>query len=269
MYFPRYQFICYNRRTGSEIYDYPTSRIDKEEIVKFIHARLPCVPIKVIRANSFEPEAKVYRMRTNDAQRQLVGAIVFKDHDIAEFREVKYFATSHQGSGYGRKLMDALKSDGVDARLFYIVLYASNTAVQFFQKQHFNDFPSQICGLSKTVVLSRIEQYQRSTLMACDLLELFPSSFKSLETSVKIGDRVLVSHGLRHARDEEAEVIGTNGPLKIKVTYPRWTADSDEWIVTGAKRLKLCKAAPVETADPVDESSEKSAFGLIKRIRII
>lgn len=206
-------------------------------------------------------------MRTNDVQRQLVGAVVFKDHEATEFREVKYFATSFQGSGFGKRLMDALKKDSVDERLFYIVLYASNTAVNFFEKQQFLDFPSQTCGLSKTVVLSRIEQYQRSTLMACDLLELFPSSFENLGTEIKVGDQVLVSHGLRHARDEPGEVIETKGRWKVKVTYPRWTSDSDEWIVSAAKRVKLVRENVV--VDPAKSPADKSAFSLIKRIRII
>ena len=229
--------------------------------MKFIHARLPCVPIKVIRANSFEPEAKVLRMRTNDAHQHLIGAVVFKDHDAVEFREVKYFATAYQGSGFGAKLMDELKRDCIKCSLFFMVLYASNTAVQFFAKQQFLNFPDQITGLSKTVVLSRVEQYQRSTLMACDLLELFPAQYKGIGRRLKSGDEVLVSHGSRHPRDEEAVVIETKGALKAKVRYPKWTPDTDEWIVTAAKRLKL--------KEPVEEPVLDTDSSRIKRIRII
>ena len=210
----------------------------------------------------------MYRMRSNDAQRQLIGAVVFKDHEAVEFREVKYFATAYQGSGYGKKLMDALKKDSVDTRMFYIVLYASNTAVTFFEKQFFHNFPANICGLSKTVVLTRIEQYQRSTLMACDLIDIFPASYPEPGTNVRVGDRVVVSHGLRHARNEEAEVIETKGPWKVKVSYPRWTSDSDEWIVISAKRLKLTNEES-RNNDHVQTPSEESVFGIIKRIRII
>lgn len=244
-----------------------------------MHARLPCVPIKVIRANSFEPEAKVFTMRTNDEHRNLIGAVVFKDHEQVEFREVKYFCTAYQGGGIGTRLMDALKTDTVGAKLFYIVLYASNTAVQFFEKQKFLNFPDNIVGLSKSVVLARIEQYQRSTLMACDLIDLFPDSFNHLADGLLLreGDTVLVSHGIRHARDEEGEIMEKKGKLKIKVHYPRWTSDSDEWIVVGSKRLKFLPP-PAESDDGDSRQSgkkddsdddEKGILSRIKRIRIL
>jgi len=243
--------------------------MDKEEIVKFTHARLPCVPIKVIRANSFEPDARVFRMRTNDTTHELIGAVVFKDHELVEFREVKYFATLYAGGGFGTKLMNALKRDAAAARLFYIVLYASNTAIQFFAKQQFLNFPDQICGLSKSVVLSRVEQYQRSTLMACDLIDLYPGDWKGSCKKMKVGDTVLVSHGMRHARDEEGVVLETKGVMKVKVRFPKWTIDTDEWIVTGAKRIKL-KPGENDVSDSSTESAPATdVISRIKRIRII
>jgi len=239
-----------------------------EEIVKFIHARLPCVPIKVVRANSLDPQAKVYRMRTNDANKTLVGAVVFKDHEAAEFREVKYFATAYQGGGFGSRLMNSLKLDAVSLKLFYIVLYASNTAVQFFEKQQYLKFPEQIVGLSRSVVLSRVEQYQRSTLMACDLLDLFPGHYKGVSIKMPVGSEVLVSHGLRHAREEDGIVIEVNQPFKVKVRYPRWTLDTDEWIVTAARRIRL-KPKENTPSDSVDADEEEPVqSGKIKRIRI-
>lgn len=254
---------------GLETYDFPTSKIEKEEIVRFIHARLPCVPIKVIRANSLDPDAKVYRMRTNDDRRLLVGAVVFKDHPAAEFREVKYFATAYQGGGFGRKLMDALKTDAVIQRLFYIVLYASNTAVQFFEKQNFLKFPEQIKGLSRSVVLARVEQYQRSTLMACDLIDLFPNDFKGIGIKMKIGTEVLVSHGLRHAREEEGVVVEVKPPLKVKVSYPKWTQDTDEWIVTAAKRIRV-KKQQLDLDDALQVTDPDGCSQIrVKKIRII
>ena len=273
-----YSFHSQSQSQITDVFEYPQSRVDKEEAVRFLHARLPCVPIKVIRANSFEPEARVLTMRTNDAHRQLIGAIVFKDHEQVEFREVKYFCTAFQGGGIGTRLMNALKSDTVGAKLFYIVLYASNTAVQFFAKQNFLNFPDNIVGLSKSVVLARIEQYQRSTLMACDLIDLFPESFSHLADGLILreGDTVLVSHGIRHARDEEGEILEKKGKLKIKVHYPRWTSDSDEWIVVGSKRLKFLPP-PTGSEDgdsrqsrtKDDSDDDKSIFSRIKRIRIL
>ena len=255
----------------ADIYDFPESLAEKEEIVKFLHARLPCVPIKVIRANSFEPEARVYRMRTNDAARQLVGCVVFKDHEAVEFREVKYFATIYPGGGYGSRLMNALKQDSIASRLFYIVLYASNTAVQFFAKQQYLNFPDQIYGLSKATVLSRIEQYQRSTLMACDLVDLYPARMKGVGVRMKVGDQVLVSHGMRHAREEEGVVTETKGIMKVKVRYPKWTNDTDEWIVTGAKRIRLKPTGDEDVIPPQTEPEPESnsLVSRIKRIRII
>ena len=258
--------------TGTEIYDFPPTKSEKEEIVRFIHARLPCVPIKVIRANSLDPEARVYRMRTNDEMNTLVGAVVFKDHASAEFREVKYFATAYQGGGFGTKLMTALKQEAATLRLFYIVLYASNTAIQFFEKQQFKKFPELIVGLSRSVVLSRVEQYQRSTLMACDLLELFPTSFKGIGVKMTVGTEVLVSHGLRHAREEEGVVTEIKAPHKVKIRYPKWTPDTDEWVVTAAKRIRL-KPQDDNSSPGSQESVECTEQGSLdrkpKKIRII
>lgn len=251
-------------KTQGDLFDYPSNRADKEEIVKFLHARLPSVPIKVIRANTYEPEAKVFRMRSGADQPQLIGAVVFKDHDSAEFREVKYFCTAYPGGGIGTRLMNSLKEDAVTAKLFFIVLYASNTAVTFFSKQAFVNFPEKTCGLSKTVVLSRVEQYQRSTLMACDLIEHFPMSYKWMRTKLKEGDFVFVSHGMRHARDEEAFVVERSGLHKVKVRYPKWTNDTDEWIVVGAQRMKK-KAVD----DLIELADEESLFSRIKKIRIV
>jgi hypothetical protein len=209
----------------------------------------------------------VYRMRTNDDKRTLVGAVVFKDHPESEFREVKYFATAYQGSGFGAKLMNALKQEAVNLRLFFIVLYASNTAVQFFEKQQFLKFPENVCGLSRSVVLSRVEQYQRSTLMACDLLDLYPNQFKGIGMKMSAGTQVLVSHGLRHAREEDGIVVEVRPPLKVKVRYPKWTSDTDEWIVTAAKRIRLkpqddeISSLAAEEDAPIERK--------VKKIRII
>lgn len=201
----------------------------------------------------------MYRMRNQDLQ--LIGAVVFKDHLSAEFREVKYFCTAYPGGGMGTRLMNALKTDGVKLGLFYIVLYASNTAITFFAKNSYLLFPDKICGLSKSIVLSRVEQYQRSTLMACDLVDLFPASFKWMkQNKYAIGDDVLVSHGLRHAKDENAFVTERSGPFKIKVRYPKWTHDTDEWIVVGAQRLKPKIPTP-------DESDHEGIQ--LKKIKIV
>jgi hypothetical protein len=225
----------------------------------------------VIRANSLDTDAKVFRMRTNDARKLLVGAVVFKDHEASEFREVKYFATAYQGGGFGTKLMDSLKLDALASKLFYIVLYASNTAVKFFEKQAFLKFPEEVVGLSRSVVLSRVEQYQRSTLMAADLVELFPSHFKGQSAEIQVGTEVLVSHGLRHARDEEGVVIEVKPPLKVKVRYPKWTPDTDEWIVTSAKRFRI--KGVLEGVKSVKEDDTRSTTAgksrPTKKIRII
>jgi N-acetylglutamate synthase-like GNAT family acetyltransferase len=252
---------------STDIFDYPESRVEREEIVRFLHARLPCVPIKVIRANSLEPEARVFRMRSNDGTNQLIGAVVFKDHPDVEFREVKYFCTAYQGGGIGSRLMSALKQDAISARIFFIVLYASNTAVQFFAKQSFLNYPNSVVGLSKSVVLGRVEQYQRSTLMASDLIAEYPNSFKYLVespevASIRIGDPVMVSHGVRRAREEEGVITDIKNKLRVRVKYPRWTNDTEEWIVLGAKRLRVLESEELEA--PVEEEHIRS-----KKIRII
>lgn len=228
------------------------------------------MPIKVIRANSLEPEARVFRMRSS-SDNQLIGAIVLKDHPDVEFREVKYFCTAYQGGGIGSRLMTALKEDTVKEGLFFIVLYASNTAVQFFAKQLFLNYPDEVIGLSKSVVLGRVEQYQRSTLMASDLIAEYPDSFSALhDASPSIGDIVLVTHGVRRTREEEGVITAVRDKIRVKVKYPKWTDDTEEWIIVGAKRLRFIPQTVASELDdgPSEQNSYKASASRIKRIRI-
>ncbi len=219
---------------------------------------------------------------------QLIGAIVFKDHPDVEFREVKYFCTAYQGGGIGSRLMRALKDDAVKEGLFFIVLYASNTAVQFFAKQLFLNYPDQVIGLSKSVVLGRIEQYQRSTLMASDLVAEYPGSFKYLYDGKQmhipsVGDSVLVTHGVRRTREEEGIVTDIRDKIRVRVKYPKWTDDTEEWIIVGSKRLRFAEdstspdsrseaseeATAVAASEPTKQNSNNKLMARIKRIRIM
>lgn len=105
--------------------------------------------------------------------------------------------------------------------------------------------------------------------MACDLIDLYPGDWKGSCKKMKVGDTVLVSHGMRHARDEEGVVLETKGVMKVKVRFPKWTIDTDEWIVTGAKRIKL-KPGENDVSDSSTESAPATdVISRIKRIRII
>ena len=59
----------------------------REQVVQFLFAKLPCVPIKVIRANTLDTDAQVIRL-VDPNTNTLLAAVVFKDHPDREFREV-------------------------------------------------------------------------------------------------------------------------------------------------------------------------------------
>ena len=59
--------------------------------------------------------------------------------------------------------------------------------------------------------------------------------------------------------------------MKVKVRYPKWTNDTDEWIVTGAKRIRLKPTGDEDVIPPQTEPEPESnsLVSRIKRIRII
>ena len=219
----------------SKGFDEAPKREDKEDVVHFLFERLPCVPIKVIRANTMDSEACVIRY-LDPFSSQLVAAVVYKDHKDREFREVKYFCSAFAGGGLGSLLMSETKRDAVSKGLFFIVLYASNTATVFFEKQRFVT-PDNLKGLSRTVMLPRVEQYQRSTLMAVDLIDEF-NLLRDKPTHLKIGDKVKVECGLRRTSLEDASVIEVSQcRRKIMVHFAKWASQFDEWIVACSCRV--------------------------------
>lgn len=211
---------------------------DLEKVVIFLHTKLPCVPIKVIRANTMDSESHVMQLVIDG---QLIAAVVFKDHSDREFREVKYFCTAFTGCGYGSKVMGELKMHAANCHIYFIVLYASNTATVFFQKQKFIPIEHSR-GLSKHVVLPRVEQYQRSTLMVADLVEEL-----DLDTTAdwSVGQNILVECGLRRRQLEEAVIKEVSSDrCKILVHFKKWASNYDEWMIARASRVTVDSKRP-------------------------
>ena len=219
--------------TPSDGFLFVTLKPDLECLVHFLHSKLPCVPIKVIRANTMDSESHAMQLVIEG---QLIAAVVFKDHPDREFREVKYFCTAFTGCGYGSKVMTELKRHASYCQIYFIVLYASNTATLFFHKQHFIPIEKSR-GLSKHVVLPRIEQYQRSTLMVADLVDEL-----NLDTSAdwRVGQKILVECGLRRRQLEEAVIQEISScHCKILVHFKKWASNYDEWMIACASRVTV------------------------------
>ena len=227
------------KRLASEIepfslskgFSFATLKAELESVVVFLHSKLPFVPIKVIRANTMDSESNVIQLVLDG---QLIAAVVYKDHTDREFREVKYFCTAYAGYGYGTLLMNELKRQAAFSSLYFIVLYASNTATQFFEKQRFYLVES-VRGLSKYVILPRVEQYQRSTLMVADLVDELSLKTKG---DWRVGQLITVECGWKRKQLEDAVIRKVSDcGSKIFVHFKKWSASFDEWIVATASRL--------------------------------
>jgi hypothetical protein len=215
---------------------FPEAREEKEQVVQFLHVRLPSVPIKVIRANAFDAECRVLVLRDTSG---MEGACVFKDHGDVEFREVKYFCAFIPGRGVGSRLMKFVKKDAVEHGLSFVVLYGSHTATGFFDKQRFLPLP-QVRGISRTIVMPRVEAYQRSTLVANDLVEEFKIPMDA--NTFHVGMKIKVRCGLRRVSEEDA-VVKEIKDERIRVHFNKWTDEFDEWLLPNSKRLVLPSSA--------------------------
>ncbi len=121
---------------------------------------------------------------------------------------------------------------------FFVVLYASNTATGFFAKQGYVPIET-LTGLSRSVIMPRVEQYQRSTLMGADLVEEL-DLLHNRTTHAGIGDPVEVECGLRRTTEEAANIVEVSPcKRKVKVHFKKWSQEFDEWIVVAAKRLRF------------------------------
>ena len=236
---------------------FPESREEKEQVVQFLHVRLPSVPVKVIRANAFDAECRVLVLR--DATGQMEGACVYKDHADVEFREVKYFCAFIPGRGVGSRLMAFLKEDAAHQHsLHFVVLYGSNTATGFFEKQKFRPLP-QIRGISRCTVLPRVEAYQRSVLMASDLVEEF--KFPINASAFYVGMKVRVKCGMRRVSEEEA-VVKEISNHRVLVHFTKWNDEFDEWLLPHSKRLVL-PPPPIagrKYSDSFSKASKRTSF---------
>ena len=215
---------------------FPESRDEKEQVVQFLHVRLPSVPIKVIRANAFDAECRVLLLR--DSSGMMEGACVFKDHVDVEFREVKYFCAFIPGRGVGSRLMEFVKKDAVEHGLSFVVLYGSHTATGFFDKQRFLPLP-QVRGISRSIVMPRVEAYQRSTLVANDLVDEFKIPLYA--DTFHVGMKLKVRCGMRRVSEEDAVVKEIKNE-RIRVHFNKWTDEFDEWLLPNSKRLLLPSA---------------------------
>ena len=137
------------------------------------------------------------------------------------------------------------KEHAAIAGMFFVVLYASNTATGFFAKQGYVPV-EQLIGLSRQVIMPRVEQYQRSTLMGADLIEEL-DLLQTKTCTAQAGDAVEVECGLRRTTTEAANIVEISAcKRKLKVHFKKWSPEFDEWIVVAAKRLSIIEQPPVK-----------------------
>ena len=137
--------------------------------VKNTFARqLPKMPKDYIVRLVFCPRHQTFLM-TQDSQ--VIGGCCFRPFPERKFAEIVFLAVSanHQVKGYGTRLMSNFKEYCKTAGICYLLTYADNFAIGYFQKQGFTEnisFPTdQWKGY--------IKDYDGGTLMGCPVLDSF------------------------------------------------------------------------------------------------
>lgn len=97
---------------------------------------------------------------------QVKGAICSRIFPVEEFIEIVFCAvdSSFQQRGYGRFVMNYLKSVVLTMDIFDILTCADNEAVEYFKKQGFND---KAINMDPKRWVGRIKDYEGVTLVHC------------------------------------------------------------------------------------------------------
>ena len=126
-------------------------------------AQLPKMPKTYIVRLVFDRRHESLAILRNG--KEILGGICYRPFVEQSFAEIAFCAitASEQVRGFGTRVMNHLKNHAVKKNLLYLLTYADNHAIGYFQKQGF----SKELELPKENYLGYIKDYDGGTLMEC------------------------------------------------------------------------------------------------------
>ena len=133
-----------------------------------------------VKANMEEFNFLALYSDDDDDEEEILAALCYQEQHPLNVAELHYFAVSraHHRQGLGRRLMDAWKADLAQRGLQFIVTYADNTAIDFYNKTDFVKRSEML--LPEHVIAKRVDRCLNAVLMECNL-QKHPKSLRSFE----------------------------------------------------------------------------------------
>merc|ERR1719321_2086963 len=222
------------------------SPADLEQVAKLVREHLPDVDPRQVNFLVKSADTDKFFMKKGDGE--LLGLTTYRVHEDADFVDVQFFLTTRHMEGFGRRFFNLLKPRFAEFGVSYVVLYTGQNAVGFFQKLGFVDKSD----LDQSLVTPRVEVFGNAVRLTYDLTDEFAAPHAAqLAQTTRVGDKVLLKHGLRFQTWREAWVIEKRG-LKVRVKYTD-AKNATEWVPVASQRLLTDGAGSVD----VDEKPEK------------
>lgn len=230
---------------------------DHDQVVTVVHAQIPDVKLAQVHLLVYGADTHTLVMWEGS---EIRGVATYRVHDSMDLVDVQFFATTTHRCGFGRCLMAELKRLCHEKYgVHFVSLYTAKNAVGFFQLMGFgpeSDLPAE-------VLKPRVEVFSNASMLVCDLTKdgFESAASRHMQSNTRVGDQVLVRHGLRFPVWREAWVVALEGS-KAQVLYAK-SKDEREWIPLGSKRL-LSEAGDVEVAaepEPKPKAKAKAKPG--------
>jgi len=168
------------------------------EVVDVIDSSLPLIGRTNAAKLVFAPDHQsLVLLRSTEAARRVLGAIVLKPHCARGFLEVAFCVVrkEEQRSGIGSRLLDRLKEHAITLGVLHLLTYADDSATGFFERHGFEIEPPY--GMEINRFHWGVAHYIGSQLRQCvldpDGATLYAPEFPRMVPSN--GRRLLTSHG--------------------------------------------------------------------------
>jgi len=135
---------------------------------------------------------------------EMLAVVTVKFHDSCDFAEILFLSSGQSSQGFGSILMRHVKDVASKRNLHFVVVQASNDAVQYFSKNGFRVYDATK-HISREVFMSRIYKPTNVTLMIFDFgaePEFIHQHQRLKVLQHKIGDPAQVQYGMDTRRPQ-------------------------------------------------------------------